>query len=228
MSRFESISRFAVDGLQVGACGATVSGGSVASLRSGARVRVIGSVNGATLVARSREIPGVPGANGDAAGGEDPAQIRGTIVAASSLSAVVVRDAYGREFVVDAGAGRIVGGTAADPASGTAVVVTGVRATVLRAATIRIERSRSARAPARRVRPRRPSTRSGRSPVPRGGPLLSRGPPLPGAAVPEVARRRRRSSRPAPPTGEPVRSSATGADSSPRHIEGILPTILTR
>ena len=190
VSRFESIARFAVAGLPVDASGATVSGDPVASLRSGARVRVIGAVTGGTLVARSLEIRAVPGANGDApdgagsgggangntngnasssgnasgngnassnanananantgnganppgSGGEDPAQIRGTIVAAGSLSAVVVRDAYGREFVIDAGAGRIVGGTAADLVPGTAVVVTGVRATVLRAATIRIER----------------------------------------------------------------------------------------
>lgn len=166
VSRFESISRFAVAGLRVDASGATVSGGSAASLRNGARVRVIGSVTGGTLVARSLEIRVVPGASGDAsggdgtsgganghtngdagnganppaAGGEDPAQIRGTVVAAGSLSAVVVRDAYGREFILDAGAGRIVGGTAADLVPGTAIVVTGVRATVVRAATIRIER----------------------------------------------------------------------------------------
>jgi hypothetical protein len=182
VSRFESIARFAVAGLPVDASGATVSGSPVASLRNGARVRVIGAVTGGTLVARSLEIRAVPGANGDASGGdgsgggangntngngsssgngngnangnanagnggnppgasgEDPAQIRGTIVEAGSLSAVVVRDAYGREFVVDAGAGRIVGGTATDLVPGTAVVVTGVRATVLRAATIRIGR----------------------------------------------------------------------------------------
>jgi hypothetical protein len=71
---------------------------------------------------------------------EDPAQVRGSIVSAADPSAIVIRDGHGREFVVDASAGRIIGGTAADLAPGVAVVATGLRATVLRAATIRIER----------------------------------------------------------------------------------------
>ena len=164
--RFESASRFTVAGLRVDAAGATVSGGAAGSLRDGTRVRVIGPVSGGTLVARTLEIRAVrggaaaatPGGNGngaapgDTGGGadpdgtrappvtEDPAQVRGTIVSAAPLSALVIRDAQGREFTLDASGAKVVGGTVADLFPGVAVSATGLRGNVLRSVTLRIER----------------------------------------------------------------------------------------
>ena len=137
ISAYESVSRFLVAGLPVDASGATFSGGvTVAGLRNGLRVRVLGTVSNARIAARTLQLRDDDDVSGQL---DDEVEFKGTIIRFTRLADFAVRDSAGRVFLVEATAATAIeDGTAADVKVGATVEVKGRRGAVVVATKLKI------------------------------------------------------------------------------------------
>jgi hypothetical protein len=69
---------------------------------------------------------------------EDTVQVTGVITKRERLAEIKVRDASGRRFTVDARDAKVRNGNKGDLDPGQAILVTGVRGTVIKASTIQL------------------------------------------------------------------------------------------